>query len=100
MPSIGDEFTSSQQLSGVTGTLANDPVSQVGGLTYDWSVIYNPDHVVLRLEKIVPEPGSATRLVLGGRWMARRRRGRGERSPLDSSLDPELPLLISSPTLR
>ncbi len=73
-PSIGDEFTILSALGGVSGVFINDPVTQVGGLTYDWTVIYNPNTVVLRLDRIVPTPGSVALLGLGGLLAARRRR--------------------------
>ena len=58
LPQIGDEFTILTALTGVSGTFANDPVSSAGGLTFEWSVIYNPSSVVLRLDNIVPAPGA------------------------------------------
>ncbi len=73
-PQIGDEFTILSSLGGVSGTFANDPVSFSGGLTYDWTVLYNPNSVVLRLGNIVPTPGSMALLGLGGLIAARRRR--------------------------
>lgn len=74
LPKIGDEFTIIRALGGVSGAFVNDPVSQVGGLTYDWTVVYNTNTVVLRLENIVPAPGSVALLGLGLLIAARRRR--------------------------
>lgn len=73
-PNIGDEFTILFALGGVSGTFINDPVTQSGGLTYDWTVIYNPNTVVLRLDSVAPSPGSIALLGLGGLVAARRRR--------------------------
>lgn len=73
-PNIGDEFTILSALGGVSGVFSNDPVTQVGGLTYDWTVIYNPNTVVLRLDNVVPAPGSIALLGLGSQLAARRRR--------------------------
>ncbi|MBX9735521.1 MAG: hypothetical protein K2X32_01225 [Phycisphaerales bacterium] len=73
-PSIGDQFTILFALGGVSGTFSNDPFTQVGALTYDWEVIYNSNTVVLRLDNIVPAPGSVGLLGLGGLLAARRRR--------------------------
>lgn len=73
-PNIGDEFTILSALGGVSGVFSNDPVTQVGGLTYDWTVIYTPNTVVLRLDNIIPAPGSVALLGLGGLIAARRRR--------------------------
>lgn len=73
-PTVGDEFTILSALGGVSGTFLNDPSSFAHGLTYDWTVIYNPNTVVLRLEGIVPGPGSIALLGLGGLFTARRRR--------------------------
>ncbi len=74
VPNIGDEFTIISALGGVSGVFSNDPVSKVGGLTYDWTVIYNPHSVVLRLDAIVPTPGAMALMGLGGLMAARRRR--------------------------
>ncbi|MFM9957397.1 MAG: hypothetical protein ACKVZJ_04940 [Phycisphaerales bacterium] len=73
-PSVGDEFTILSALGGVSGTFSNDPVSLSAGLTYEWSIIYNPNTVVLRLDRIVPTPGSAVLLGLSGLLAAKRRR--------------------------
>lgn len=73
-PSIGDEFTVLSALGGISGAFVNDPTSQVNGLIYEWSVIYNPNTVVLRLDTIVPAPGCTALLGLGGLVAARRRR--------------------------
>lgn len=73
-PHIGDEFTILSSPGGVSGAFANDPTSFANGLTYDWTVIYNPDTVVLRLNSIVPAPGAIATLGLGGLLAVRRRR--------------------------
>lgn len=74
-PQSGDEFTILFSLGGVSGTFTNDPVTQLDGLTYEWSIIYNPNSVVLRLDHIVPAPGGFALLALSGLLAARRRRG-------------------------
>ncbi|MFM9958620.1 MAG: hypothetical protein ACKVZJ_11130, partial [Phycisphaerales bacterium] len=70
-PSVGDQFTILLSLSGVSGTFTNDPVTQINGLTYDWTVLYNSHSVVLRLDSVVPAPGTAAllgaALLLAGR---------------------------------
>lgn len=73
-PAPGDEFTILSALGGVTGSFANTPSTTVGTLTYNWAVIYNPNSVVLRLDSILPAPGSLALLALGGLVAARRRR--------------------------
>lgn len=73
-PLIGDEFTILSSLGGVSGAFSNDPTSFANGLTYDWTVVYNPNSVVLRLDNIVPTPGSLALLGLGGLLAVRRRR--------------------------
>lgn len=74
-PQIGDEFRILRSLQGgSTGTFTNDPVTHAGGLTYEWSVIYSPQYVSLRLDSIVPAPGSVALLGLCGLIAARRRR--------------------------
>lgn len=75
-PNIGDEFTILSAVGGVSGTFINDPVSFAGGLTYDWTVIYNSNTVVLRLDHIIPSPGGAALLALGGLLSCPRRRSR------------------------
>ena len=70
LPSIGDEFTILRARGGVAGAFLNDPVSQVGGLTYDWSVIYNPNTVVLRLDAIVPEPSTLALCIVAALGMS------------------------------
>lgn len=73
-PQIGDEFTILTSLGAVSGAFINDPITQVGGLSYDWSVVYNTNSVVLRLDNIVPTPGSLALLSLGILSASRRRR--------------------------
>ncbi len=80
-PVIGDEFTILSALGGVSGVFSNDPFTQVGWLTYDWTIIYNPHTVVLRLDNIVPAPGSVALLGLGGLVAVRRRRSSGVLEP-------------------
>ncbi len=53
-PVVGDEFTILTATGGVSGTFANDPVTVVGAVTYEWSVRYEPNAVVLRLDSIGP----------------------------------------------
>ncbi len=74
MPTVGDEFTILTSTNGVSGVFANDPLTQMGATTYEWSVLYEPNAVVLRLDNVVPAPGSLTLLGLGGLGMVRRRR--------------------------
>ncbi len=73
-PLIGDEFTILSSLGGVSGAFSNDPTTFANGLTYDWTVVYNPNSVVLRLDNIVPTPGSLALLSLGGLLAVCRRR--------------------------
>jgi hypothetical protein len=73
-PSIGDEFTILIALGGVSGTFSNNPITHVDALTYNWTIIYNQNTVVLRLESIVPAPGSMALLGLSGLIATRRRR--------------------------
>lgn len=51
-PNIGDEFVILTALNGVTGSFAANPVSSVGPLFYQWTVIYEPNTVILRLDSI------------------------------------------------
>lgn len=74
MPDVGDEYIILIALDGVTGTFINDPVTISGSLTYQWDVIYNPNTVVLRLESIVPAPGTLALLSACGIIAGRRRR--------------------------
>ncbi len=73
-PNIGDEFTIITALGGIDSVFSNDPVTMVGGLTYQWSVIYNPHTVVLRLDHIVPTPGSLALMGMCGLIVLRRTR--------------------------
>lgn len=73
-PQIGDEFTILAATAGVGGAFLNDPVSIVGSLTYEWSIIYNPNTVVLRLDNIVPAPGGIAVMALAGLISRRRTR--------------------------
>ncbi len=72
-PSIGDEFEILLAAGSVTGSFDHDPVTQVGSATYEWSVLYHPNSVVLRLDNIVPSPASGVILGAGGLFVARRR---------------------------
>jgi hypothetical protein len=46
-----------------------------GGLTYEWTVVYNPNTVVLRLDNVVvPSPGAIGLAMLAGFVGCRRRR--------------------------
>jgi hypothetical protein len=74
VPQIGDEFTILSSLGLVSGAFVNDPVTLSGGLTYDWTILYNPNSVVLRLDSIVPAPASMALIGLVGLLAARRRR--------------------------
>ncbi len=75
MPSVGDEFTILRAFGGVVGSFLNDPVTMASGLTYEWTVIYNPSTVVLRLDTItVPPPGTVGLAMLAGLARGRRRR--------------------------
>lgn len=73
-PQIGDEFKILSAISGVVGTFDNDPVSNVGSQVYEWTVIYNPGSVVLRLDAIVPTPGSTGLFAIGLLAATRKRR--------------------------
>lgn len=74
VPSIGDEFIILSSLNALSGSFINNPVTNVGGLSYEWTVIYNPNTVILRLENIIPSPASATLFGLAGMLSTRRRR--------------------------
>ncbi len=52
-PKIGDQFTVLTALNMVNGAFQNSPVSIVGTLHYHWTVLYNANTVVLRLDSIV-----------------------------------------------
>lgn len=54
VPQTGDEFTILTALNGVSGSFANTPTTVAGGLEYTWSVIYQPNAVVVRLESVAP----------------------------------------------
>lgn len=80
-PVIGDELTIISALGGVSGAFTNDPVTMVGGLTYDWTVVYNPNSLVLRLDKNVPAPRSVALLGIGALVATLRRRCSGAPEP-------------------
>jgi hypothetical protein len=73
-PSIGDEFMVLVSLGGVSGAFAQDPVTHASGLTYEWSVLYTPHTVTLRLDAIVPAPGTVALGITGMAVIAMRRR--------------------------
>lgn len=73
-PSIGDVFTIVSSVGSVTGTFTNDPLTHVNGLTYEWTVLYNANSVALRLDAIVPAPGSIALVGLAALIAGRRRR--------------------------
>lgn len=74
-PQVGDEFVIIESAGGVSGMFQSDPVTTLGDLTYFWTVDYEPDAVVLRLEAIVPAPATIAMLAFGMATVARRRRG-------------------------
>lgn len=76
-PQVGDQFTILTAPGGVSGVFASVPDSVLGAVEYGWRVIYNPTSVVLRVDTIVPAPGAAALLAVGGMATlisARRRR--------------------------
>mgnify|MGYP002783886517 CR=1 FL=1 len=73
-PSVGDVFTILLADGDVSGVFINDPVTHANGLTYEWTVLYGLDHVALRLDTIVPTPGSVALFGVAGLLAARRRR--------------------------
>jgi hypothetical protein len=78
LPEIGDEFTILYSLANISGSFLADPVSQIGGDLYHWSVLYHPHDVTLQLTSIsagVPEP-SATLVIfpVGALGISRRRK--------------------------
>jgi len=73
LPAIGDEFTVLLALGDIDGAFTNDPVSQFGDLTLEWSVLYREHSVVLRLDTIVPSPGPCGVLAAAGACLAVRR---------------------------
>lgn len=78
LPTPGAEYTILTALGGVTGIFKNDPVStHASGLTLEWSVIYDENSVALRLDAIVPTPGSGALAALGLLVASRRRRDAG-----------------------
>jgi hypothetical protein len=77
LPMIGDTFTILTSPGGVSGTFLNDPVSSAAGQLFHWSVIYNPNDVVLQLVEItVPEPTTLALLSFAGLAFTYRRRTR------------------------
>lgn len=77
VPQIGDEFTILIASGGVSGAFGNSPVSLLpGGVGVHWSVIYNPNSVVLRVDHIVPTPGALAIAGLSSLMFVRRFRGR------------------------
>ena len=77
VPEVGDEFTILIAAGGVSGAFGNAPVSLLpSGLGVHWSVIYNPNSVVLRVDQIVPSPGAMTLAGLSSLAFVRRFRGR------------------------
>lgn len=74
LPSVGDEFTIITALGGVSGQFVNQPVTFYGEQQLNWSVVYSPNSVVLRLDSIVPSPGTGALLAVAGIFAARRRR--------------------------
>lgn len=73
-PIVGDEFVIISALSDIAGQFENQPVSLADGLIYQWTIDYEPNATILRLESIVPSPGSASLAMLTGGLLARRRR--------------------------
>lgn len=73
-PHIGDEFMILSAFGGVNGSFTNDPVTLAGGVTYEWSVLYNSSSVVLRLDNVLPSPGSMALLGAAGLIAIRRTR--------------------------
>jgi hypothetical protein len=77
LPQVGDEFTLIVALGGISGTFSSVPSSFFfGGYELDWTVIYHPHSVVVRLDSIVPTPGSlalvgACGLAAAGRFRRR-----------------------------
>lgn len=83
-PLVGDSFTVISALGGVSGSFQNDPVTISGAHQYDWSVVYEPNAVVLVVDAVNPAPtccpGNANRIAPGqvdfaditavlGRWL-------------------------------
>ncbi|MBX3365839.1 MAG: hypothetical protein KF912_00815 [Phycisphaeraceae bacterium] len=73
-PRVGDQFIILIAMDGVLGSFTNDPVTVAGALTYEWTVLYAPHTVILRLDSIVPAPGSVALLACSGLIACRRRR--------------------------
>ena len=74
IPAVGDEFLILVSLGEVAGAFTTDPVTHLGDLTYQWSVLYGSNTVSLRLDNVIPTPGSIALMGLGGLIAARRRR--------------------------
>lgn len=78
LPSIGDTFTILTSPGGVSGNFLDDPISSAAGQQFHWSVIYNPNDVVLQLVEItVPEPATLSLASFVGLAIAFRRIARG-----------------------
>jgi hypothetical protein len=78
LPQIGDEFTILTAVGDVTGQFLNSPVSHAAGMQFHWSVLYDPHEVTLYLTDVtVPEPASATLVLLGAIACHAGRRTRG-----------------------
>lgn len=74
IPNIGDQFRVMVARLGREGVFANDPVTQIANMTFEWTVLYTPTEVWVRLDTIVPAPGAAALMVLGVLAAGRRRR--------------------------
>jgi hypothetical protein len=52
-PAPGNQFTILDAPAGISGAFANDPTTvHIDGTVYDWTVLYTPTQVILRLDSI------------------------------------------------
>jgi hypothetical protein len=85
LPELGDTFTVLSSPGGVSGSFVNDPISSAAGQQFHWSVIYNPNDVILQLVQItVPEPSTGVLAIIsaGAAWLRRQRRTNASESEL------------------
>jgi hypothetical protein len=55
-PSVGDQFIILRAPAGVSGAFANDPTTVNAAGTYEWTLLYTPTSVILRLDTFTPTP--------------------------------------------
>lgn len=55
-PSLNDQFTILTTVGAVTGTFAGNPTTVTPAGTYQWTVLYQPNAVILRVTGFTPAP--------------------------------------------